>query len=62
MGPPIIHPIDRATGQRVSNVIVMGMGEPLDNFDNLLSFIRLLSNEKGIRRQPTCEETQTLFP
>ncbi len=44
-----IYEIQRETGQRVSNVIVMGMGEPLDNFDNLLCFIRLLSNEKGIR-------------
>jgi len=44
-----IYEIQRETGQRVSNVIVMGMGEPLDNFDHLLSFIRLLSHEKGIR-------------
>lgn len=44
-----IYEIQRETGQRVSNVIVMGMGEPLDNFDQLLSFIRLLSHEKGIR-------------
>ncbi len=44
-----IYEIQRETGQRVSNVIVMGMGEPLDNFDHLLSFIHLLSHEKGIR-------------
>jgi 23S rRNA (adenine2503-C2)-methyltransferase len=43
-----IYEIQRETGERVSNVIVMGMGEPLDNYDNLLKFIRLLSNDKGI--------------
>lgn len=43
-----IYEIQRDTGERVSNVIVMGMGEPLDNYDNLLRFIRLLSHEKGI--------------
>lgn len=43
-----IYEIQRDTGERVSNVIVMGMGEPLDNYDNLIRFIRLLSHEKGI--------------
>ncbi len=36
------------TGERVSNVVVMGTGEPMDNYDNLVRFIRLLSNEKGL--------------
>lgn len=43
-----IYEIQRATGERVSNVIVMGMGEPLDNYDNLIKFIRLLSSDKGL--------------
>ena len=43
-----IYEIQRDTGERVSNVIVMGMGEPLDNYDNLLHFLRLVSHEKGI--------------
>lgn len=43
-----IYEIQRSTGERVSNVIVMGMGEPLDNYDNLVKFIRLLSDEKGL--------------
>ncbi|MCM1245381.1 MAG: 23S rRNA (adenine(2503)-C(2))-methyltransferase RlmN [Roseburia sp.] len=43
-----IYEIQRETGERVSNVIVMGMGEPLDNYENLLRFIRLVSDEKGI--------------
>lgn len=43
-----IYEIQRETGERVSNVIVMGMGEPLDNFDNLIRFVRLLSDDRGI--------------
>ena len=43
-----IYQIQRETGERVSNVIVMGMGEPLDNYDNLLKFIHMLSDDKGL--------------
>lgn len=43
-----VYEIQRETGERVSHVIVMGVGEPLDNYDNLVRFIRLLSEEKGI--------------
>ena len=37
----------RITGERISNIVVMGTGEPLDNYDNLVRFIRLISDEKG---------------
>lgn len=43
-----IYAITRDTGERVSNVVVMGIGEPLDNFENLLLFIRLLTDEDGL--------------
>lgn len=43
-----IYAITRATGQRISNVVVMGTGEPLDNYDNLCRFIRMLTNEDGL--------------
>ncbi len=43
-----VYEIQRETGERVSNIIVMGMGEPLDNYDNLLRFIRLVTDEKGL--------------
>lgn len=33
---------------RVSNVVMMGMGEPLDNFDNSVRFLELVSNDKGM--------------
>lgn len=43
-----IYAITRLTGERVSNVVVMGTGEPLDNYDNLLRFIRMLTDEHGL--------------
>ncbi len=43
-----IYAITRYTGERVSNVVVMGSGEPLDNYENLLCFIRLLTDENGL--------------
>lgn len=43
-----IYAITRHTGERVSNVVVMGTGEPMDNFDNLLQFITLLTDENGL--------------
>ncbi|MBE6578916.1 MAG: 23S rRNA (adenine(2503)-C(2))-methyltransferase RlmN [Ruminococcaceae bacterium] len=38
----------RETGEEVSNVVLMGMGEPLDNYDNVLKFLRLVNLEKGL--------------
>lgn len=43
-----IYAITRITGKRVSNVVVMGTGEPLDNYDNLCRFIELLTNADGL--------------
>ncbi len=43
-----IYAISRETGERVSNVVVMGTGEPLDNYENLLRFIKLLTDENGL--------------
>ena len=43
-----IYHISRDTGERVSNVVVMGTGEPMDNFDNLLKFIELLTDANGM--------------
>ena len=43
-----IYRIQQDIGQRVSHVVVMGTGEPLDNYDNLLKFIHLLSSEGGL--------------
>lgn len=43
-----IYAVSKVTKQRVSNVVVMGTGEPLDNYDNLVRFIKLLTNEDGL--------------
>ena len=43
-----VYKIQKLSKERVSNVVVMGTGEPLDNYDNLLRFIRMLSDEKGL--------------
>ena len=43
-----IYAITLLTGERVSNVVVMGTGEPMDNYDNLLRFITLLTDENGL--------------
>lgn len=42
-----IYSIIRHTGERVSNIVVMGTGEPMDNYDNLVRFLHLISGEKG---------------
>lgn len=43
-----IYAITLLTGERVSNVVVMGTGEPMDNYDNLLRFLKLLTDENGL--------------
>lgn len=43
-----IYRIQALTGERVSNVVVMGSGEPFDNFDNFLKFEKLLTDENGL--------------
>lgn len=39
---------ERDLGERVSNVVLMGMGEPLDNYDNVIKFLRLINHENGL--------------
>jgi len=33
---------------RISHIVLMGMGEPLDNYDNVLTFLKNVSNPKGL--------------
>lgn len=42
-----IYAIERDTAERVSNVVVMGTGEPMDNYENTVRFVRMLSDERG---------------
>lgn len=42
-----IYAIEKDTGERVSNIVVMGSGEPFDTFENITRFIDILTDEKG---------------
>ncbi len=43
-----IEAAQRDEGVRISNVVLMGMGEPLDNFDNVVRFLHLAGSQKGL--------------
>ncbi len=43
-----IYRIQRESKERVSNVVVMGTGEPFDNYENLIRFLKLLTDDKGL--------------
>ena len=39
---------EQGMGERVSHVVVMGIGEPFDNFDNLIPFLKIINHPKGL--------------
>ena len=43
-----VQAASRDIGERVSNIVLMGMGEPLDNYDNVLRFLELVSSPDGM--------------
>lgn len=43
-----IYRIQTLTGERVSNIVIMGSGEPLDNYDNVIRFLHMISDENGL--------------
>lgn len=43
-----IEAAQRDLNIRISNIVLMGMGEPLDNFDNVVKFLRLVSSDNGL--------------
>ncbi len=43
-----IYTAQKDLGIRISRIVLMGMGEPLDNFDNVMRFLELVSDEKGL--------------
>lgn len=43
-----VYAITRDNDIRVSHIVLMGMGEPLDNYDNVIRFLDLISNEDGL--------------
>ena len=40
--------VEQDIGDKISNVVYMGIGEPLDNYDNVINSIRILNNQKGL--------------
>lgn len=44
-----IYYIQRDLGERISNVVMMGTGEPMDNFENVLRFLELITSEDGLK-------------
>ena len=43
-----VYRIQRHCGERISNLVMMGTGEPLDNYDHAVKFIKMLSDEHGL--------------
>ena len=43
-----VYQIQKICGERVSNIVVMGTGEPMDNYGNFLGFIHMISDEHGL--------------
>lgn len=43
-----VYRIQRISGERVSNLVLMGTGEPLDNYEHVVKFIHMLSDEHGL--------------
>ena len=40
--------VEEECGKRISHVVIMGIGEPFDNYDNLIKFIEIINNPKGL--------------
>lgn len=43
-----IYRIQSLTGERVSNIVIMGSGEPMDNYDNVVKFLGLINSDRGL--------------
>ena len=39
---------ERDSGEKISNVVMMGIGEPLDNYENVIRFLKLVNAEEGL--------------
>ena len=40
--------VEQDTGEKISNVVFMGIGEPFDNYDNVVNAIKIINNPKGL--------------
>ena len=56
--------MQKDSGEKVSNIVLMGTGEPLDNYDNVLKFLHLVSCPEGInigQRHISCQRAELLI-
>ena len=42
-----VYLIEKESGIKISNIVIMGMGEPLNNLDNIIKFLKLINDENG---------------
>lgn len=45
-----IYEIEKIEGKYINNIVIMGQGEPLDNYDNLIRFLKTISDENGANK------------
>lgn len=43
-----VYSIQKSLGERISNIVIMGSGEPMDNYDNIVKFVRLITSSDGL--------------
>ncbi len=43
-----LYTAQKDIGERISHIVLMGMGEPLDNYDNVMRFLELVTDEQGV--------------
>ncbi|MBR3780170.1 MAG: 23S rRNA (adenine(2503)-C(2))-methyltransferase RlmN [Clostridia bacterium] len=43
-----LYTAQKDIGERISHIVLMGMGEPLDNFENVMRFLELVTDEQGV--------------
>ena len=62
-----VYETQRLSGRKIGGAVLMGIGEPLDNFDNVLTFLDLISCEQGMNISlrhlsvSTCEIVASIF-
>ena len=44
----VLNDLLKESGERVSHIVVMGTGEPFDNYDNVISFVRIVNDQKAL--------------
>lgn len=43
-----VYRIQKISGEKISNIVLMGSGEPLDNYDHVMKFLEIVTDEKGL--------------